>query len=68
MTTVFVDPRYQPPIRSHCHPEEPISAWLTADGKGMRIECKRCGMLIINFKIKSPIIRQHRPAKKKGTV
>lgn len=65
-TVIFTDPRYQPPIRSNCHPNAQVTCWLTADGKGLRIECSHCGMLIIDFKIKSPIIRQGKIPKGKG--
>lgn len=60
MTTVkvYLDPRYQPPISPRCHEEAAVKCWLTADGKGLRIECDQCGMLVIDFKIKSPIIRR----------
>lgn len=61
MTIIITDPRYQPRIRSRCHPSYPVVAWLTADGKGLRIECEQCGMLIVDFKIKSPIIKQLKP-------
>ena len=63
--TIITDPRYQPHIRSRCHPAEPIAGFLTADGKGLRIECYQCGALVIDFQIKSPIIRQGRIPKPK---
>jgi hypothetical protein len=67
MTTVFADPRYQPRIQSTCHPVVPTWCWLTADGKGLRIECAQCGMLVIDFKLKSPIIRRYKSSDKKIT-
>lgn len=70
MTTVvkvFTDPRYQPPIRSRCHPASPVECWPTASGRGLRVECKHCGMLVINYKIKSPIIRIQKPKKGKAS-
>lgn len=66
MTFVFPDARYQPPIRSRCHPDAPVKCWPTADGKGLRIECDQCGMLVIDFKIKSPIIRRHKSSEGKA--
>lgn len=63
MTTVFTDPRYQPRIQSQCHPGVPTWCWLTADGKGLRIECAHCGMLVINLKVATPRFRKQKPRK-----
>lgn len=57
---VYPDSRYQPPITPRCHETSAVKCWLTSDGKGLRIECEQCGMLVIDFKIKSPIIRRHK--------
>jgi hypothetical protein len=31
----------------------PTWCWPTADGKGLRVECAHCGMLVVDFKLKS---------------